>query len=270
MERCNLPRITWLKRDQNLASDWPTGYRWVERDADHCLPQVWLLEMNSNPALHTNCEVLKEVIPGVVMETLGELWAIPYHNFSIFFFSISGDPIPLAPKVRLHKPGFPTLHNLHACSKFSVTLPTYIQSLTDPSPLPLFPDMLMSFHPPLAPEALPLQTALSPCHSPASPQTWRLRPAKRACIVRRCCLCCHSVALCSFTMARLQTCGHVWGAHAPLPACLRRLPGPPVRSHPLCCPHVQTGLEHASRCLPEALSHAPPANRGCLTQAVVL
>ncbi|XP_066230858.1 inactive polyglycylase TTLL10 [Saccopteryx leptura] len=32
--------------------------------------KVWLLEMNSNPALHTNCEVLKEVIPGVVMETL--------------------------------------------------------------------------------------------------------------------------------------------------------------------------------------------------------
>uniref|UniRef100_G3TQM2 Tubulin tyrosine ligase like 10 n=1 Tax=Loxodonta africana TaxID=9785 RepID=G3TQM2_LOXAF len=37
--------------------------------------KVWLLEMNSNPALHTNCEVLKEVIPGVVVETLGEpLW----------------------------------------------------------------------------------------------------------------------------------------------------------------------------------------------------
>ncbi|XP_012512928.1 PREDICTED: inactive polyglycylase TTLL10 [Propithecus coquereli] len=32
--------------------------------------KVWLLEMNSNPALHTNCEVLKEVIPGVVVETL--------------------------------------------------------------------------------------------------------------------------------------------------------------------------------------------------------
>ncbi|KAK2499888.1 hypothetical protein MC885_008302 [Smutsia gigantea] len=32
--------------------------------------EVWLLEMNSNPALHTNCEVLKEVIPGVVTETL--------------------------------------------------------------------------------------------------------------------------------------------------------------------------------------------------------
>ncbi|KAM9109205.1 inactive polyglycylase TTLL10 isoform 1-T9 [Megaptera novaeangliae] len=32
--------------------------------------KVWLLEMNSTPALHTSCEVLREVIPGVVMETL--------------------------------------------------------------------------------------------------------------------------------------------------------------------------------------------------------
>ncbi|KAM7410943.1 hypothetical protein PAMA_021079 [Pampus argenteus] len=32
--------------------------------------KVWLLEMNCNPALHTNCEVLKEVIPDTVMETL--------------------------------------------------------------------------------------------------------------------------------------------------------------------------------------------------------
>ncbi|XP_045912561.1 protein polyglycylase TTLL10 isoform X2 [Micropterus dolomieu] len=32
--------------------------------------KVWLLEMNCNPALHTNCEVLKEVIPSTVMETL--------------------------------------------------------------------------------------------------------------------------------------------------------------------------------------------------------
>uniref|UniRef100_A0A8D3BKV7 Tubulin tyrosine ligase-like family, member 10 n=1 Tax=Scophthalmus maximus TaxID=52904 RepID=A0A8D3BKV7_SCOMX len=35
--------------------------------------KVWLLEMNCNPALHTNCEVLKEVIPSTVAETLGEL-----------------------------------------------------------------------------------------------------------------------------------------------------------------------------------------------------
>ncbi|XP_030623588.1 protein polyglycylase TTLL10 [Chanos chanos] len=32
--------------------------------------KVWLLEMNSNPALHTNCEVLREVVPSTVTETL--------------------------------------------------------------------------------------------------------------------------------------------------------------------------------------------------------
>ncbi|XP_061640179.1 uncharacterized protein LOC133483248 isoform X2 [Phyllopteryx taeniolatus] len=32
--------------------------------------KVWLLEMNCNPALHVNCEVLKEVIPSTVAETL--------------------------------------------------------------------------------------------------------------------------------------------------------------------------------------------------------
>ncbi|XP_072306327.1 protein polyglycylase TTLL10 [Eucyclogobius newberryi] len=31
---------------------------------------VWLLEMNCNPALHTNCSVLQEVIPSTVHETL--------------------------------------------------------------------------------------------------------------------------------------------------------------------------------------------------------
>lgn len=30
--------------------------------------------MNCNPALHTNCEVLKEVIPSTVTETLGKLF----------------------------------------------------------------------------------------------------------------------------------------------------------------------------------------------------
>ncbi|XP_069097205.1 inactive polyglycylase TTLL10 [Pleurodeles waltl] len=32
--------------------------------------KVWFLEMNCNPALHINCEVLKDVIPDVVNETL--------------------------------------------------------------------------------------------------------------------------------------------------------------------------------------------------------
>ncbi|XP_009972482.3 inactive polyglycylase TTLL10 [Tyto alba] len=32
--------------------------------------KVWLLEMNANPALHTNCKVLRDVIPAVVYEGL--------------------------------------------------------------------------------------------------------------------------------------------------------------------------------------------------------
>ncbi|XP_061115095.1 protein polyglycylase TTLL10 [Conger conger] len=32
--------------------------------------KVWLLEMNCNPALHTNCQALKEVVPSAVNETL--------------------------------------------------------------------------------------------------------------------------------------------------------------------------------------------------------
>ena len=34
--------------------------------------QVTLLEMNCNPALHTNCSVLKNVTPRVVEQTLGQ------------------------------------------------------------------------------------------------------------------------------------------------------------------------------------------------------
>lgn len=36
------------------------------------LSQVWLLEMNANPALHTNCKVLRDIIPAVVYESLGK------------------------------------------------------------------------------------------------------------------------------------------------------------------------------------------------------
>lgn len=35
--------------------------------------QIYLIEINVNPALHINCEALKEVIPGVVEETLCKL-----------------------------------------------------------------------------------------------------------------------------------------------------------------------------------------------------
>ncbi|XP_072740416.1 inactive polyglycylase TTLL10 [Ciconia boyciana] len=32
--------------------------------------KVWLLEMNANPALHTNCKVLRDIIPPIVYESL--------------------------------------------------------------------------------------------------------------------------------------------------------------------------------------------------------
>ncbi|XP_019478028.1 inactive polyglycylase TTLL10 isoform X1 [Meleagris gallopavo] len=32
--------------------------------------KVWLLEMNANPALHTNCKVLRDIIPSIIYESL--------------------------------------------------------------------------------------------------------------------------------------------------------------------------------------------------------
>lgn len=50
----------------------------------HGLLQVWLLEMNANPALHTNCSALKSIIPTVVNETLGK-WEAVGGSFEGFF-----------------------------------------------------------------------------------------------------------------------------------------------------------------------------------------
>lgn len=77
-ERKQSPRATWPNKDQGLCPVGPVGSGWG--GSDWRLVQVWLLEMNSNPALHTNCEVLKEVIPGVVIETLGEPSEPPPHT----------------------------------------------------------------------------------------------------------------------------------------------------------------------------------------------
>lgn len=78
IERKQSPRATWPNKDQGLCPAGPVGSGWG--GSDWRLVQVWLLEMNSNPALHTNCEVLKEVIPGVVIETLGEPSEPPPHT----------------------------------------------------------------------------------------------------------------------------------------------------------------------------------------------
>ena len=47
---------------------------WCTLVINNVLPiflQIWLIEINVNPCLATNCEALKEVVPGVVQETLG-------------------------------------------------------------------------------------------------------------------------------------------------------------------------------------------------------
>ncbi len=48
--------------------------------------------MNCNPALHTNCEVLKEVIPNTVVEALGELML--FHYFIVFgiVYEVNSNP----------------------------------------------------------------------------------------------------------------------------------------------------------------------------------
>lgn len=34
--------------------------------------KIWLIEINVNPAMHTNCEVLKQSLPGIVGGTVGK------------------------------------------------------------------------------------------------------------------------------------------------------------------------------------------------------
>ncbi|KAL2103596.1 hypothetical protein ACEWY4_000464 [Coilia grayii] len=51
--------------------------------------KVWLLEMNCNPALHTNCKVLKEVVPHTVTETLGRRHICAHHTDSKCFADLA-------------------------------------------------------------------------------------------------------------------------------------------------------------------------------------
>ncbi|XP_047382496.1 inactive polyglycylase TTLL10 isoform X2 [Sciurus carolinensis] len=109
--------------------------------------KVWLLEMNSNPALHTNCEVLKEVIPGVVIETLGEPRASPTPQHL--------EPTPcgpvlccirLSPKFRPHKSSSPAAPRPAPCPNLPATVmsptphPDLCPTSSGPSPTPLPPE----------------------------------------------------------------------------------------------------------------------------------
>ena len=46
-------------------------------------PQVWLIEANVNPALHTNCATLHALVPPLVAETLGT-WASLHYVYYIY------------------------------------------------------------------------------------------------------------------------------------------------------------------------------------------
>lgn len=35
--------------------------------------KIFLIEINVNPAMHVNCDVLKETIPGILHETVGKI-----------------------------------------------------------------------------------------------------------------------------------------------------------------------------------------------------
>ncbi|XP_033084700.1 inactive polyglycylase TTLL10 isoform X4 [Trachypithecus francoisi] len=115
--------------------------------------KVWLLEMNSNPALHTNCEVLKEVIPGVVIETL---------DLALETFQKSLRGQKMLPLLSQHR--FVLLHNGEAdvwprlggsCSlRRRLPLPTR-QAKSSGPPTPRAPDQpgaCRSAPPPLAPQ----------------------------------------------------------------------------------------------------------------------
>ena len=80
------------------------------------LPQVWLIEVNVNPAMHTNCATLQSLMPPLVTETLGNRQHSLNHNW-LLFFSVSTDiAIEIFDKCRRSKPILP----LSSSSLFSI------------------------------------------------------------------------------------------------------------------------------------------------------
>lgn len=70
--------------------------------------KVWLIEVNMNPALHTNCETLGRVSPGVVNETLGKwTWNLWSGVHSCLCHVIIDIAIEVFDKCRRNKPLYP-------------------------------------------------------------------------------------------------------------------------------------------------------------------
>ncbi|XP_043919526.1 inactive polyglycylase TTLL10 [Protopterus annectens] len=100
--------------------------------------KVWFLEMNCNPALHTNCDVLKEVIPTVVNETLDLTLEIfnksrkgmkitPLQSLSSFVILHNGDPTEQTEKpLRSRTPAVKSPQKMQRCK--SATQQAHVSS----------------------------------------------------------------------------------------------------------------------------------------------
>ena len=67
--------------DFMLDAQFNVRYMYTQRQVSSgtysSLSQVWLIEVNMNPALHTTCATLRNLMPPLLRETLGE--CVPHH-----------------------------------------------------------------------------------------------------------------------------------------------------------------------------------------------
>ncbi|XP_028848871.1 protein polyglycylase TTLL10 isoform X2 [Denticeps clupeoides] len=137
MERFNTYVNENFMTDKGLPKDWVLGFfaRRMQQVIVHCFMavktklerklglfdligcdflidedfKVWLLEMNCNPALHINCEVLKEVVPNTLTEALdltleiftkrlNKLHLLPLDSQRDFVLLYSGEETPGSPR----------------------------------------------------------------------------------------------------------------------------------------------------------------------------
>ncbi|KAK2885605.1 hypothetical protein Q8A67_016442 [Cirrhinus molitorella] len=106
--------------------------------------KVWLLEMNCNPALHTNCEVLKDVIPQTVTEALDltlEIFSksccglklLPLNSQRDFLLLYSGETVAITKQRHKTTGPFSTLHPKTSSTHISSDKPVAIATQTGKS-----------------------------------------------------------------------------------------------------------------------------------------
>lgn len=95
-------------------------YSWLTQSYP-VLSQISLIEVNVNPSLSTSCEALREVMPGVVRETLCKCLGLKFHGLKFHsmwrdlrwsLLSYADVAVECFEKARLNRPLLP-LENLH-------------------------------------------------------------------------------------------------------------------------------------------------------------